>query len=252
MPNLGLHIGFAIDAAARLGHPLTKRYRGSYLLGCTTPDIRLFAGWDRDRTHFFNLASDQSGSGLRRLFETHPHLAKSQELTGETVAFMLGYFCHLNIDEAWICEVYRRHFGPGSALAADPLVLVLDRVLQFEMDRAERANIVDLEGELRRIQGACAGVSVGFIDEQLLQQWQEMALTRLGRELPWERFQGYVKRVRPQADEAEVARIAADVPSLLEKVRAYVPLAEIERARESAIQAFVSAARGYLAESSVA
>ncbi|MSQ25784.1 MAG: hypothetical protein EXR49_05885, partial [Dehalococcoidia bacterium] len=61
MPNLGLHIGFALEAAERLGHPLPQEHRGSFLLGSTTPDVRLFAGWERERTHFFKLESDGPG-----------------------------------------------------------------------------------------------------------------------------------------------------------------------------------------------
>ncbi|MEE9285865.1 MAG: zinc dependent phospholipase C family protein [Dehalococcoidia bacterium] len=245
---MGLHIGFALESGGRLGHPMLKEHQGSFLLGCTTPDIRLFVGWKRERTHFFKLATDPSGAGYDGLLRAHPHLARSEGLSRETVAFLLGYISHLSCDETWIVNVYRRFFGRGSLLAADPMVNVLDRALQFELDRRERQGIDDLEGALDSIAGAYAGVDVGFIDKKLLQQWQEIVIQRSGRELPWRRFRGFVQRVHPQADEDEVDQIVTDVPALLEKVRAHVDDAEIQAFRETAIQAFLDTARQYLNE----
>ena len=74
MPNSSLHISFADDAARALGHPLLTDYSGSYLLGSTAPDVRNLAGWDRYRTHFFDLANDQPGKGIQGLFDTYPEL----------------------------------------------------------------------------------------------------------------------------------------------------------------------------------
>lgn len=251
MPNLGLHIGFALEAGQRLGHPVVQEHLGSFLLGSTTPDIRLFVGWERERTHFFNLSTDPCGAGIEGLLKSHPHLRQSERLTRETVAFLLGYTCHLYTDESWIVRVYRRFFGRGSELAGDPLVNVLDRALQFELDRRERSNIPDLEGALERIQGAYEGVEVGFIDGELLKQWQQVVVSRSGRELPWERFRGFINRVHRRADEGEVEWIMARVPAMLEKVRSYVGDEEVQAFREGAIQDFVGAANEYLSEGRV-
>lgn len=246
MPNLGLHVGFALDCDRRLGHPLLREHRGSYLLGCTTPDIRLFVGWSRERTHFFDLATDPRGVGIQRMFERNPHLRKSERLSRETVAFLLGYMSHLHTDETWIVQVWRRYFGPGSALADDPLVAVLDRALQFDLDRREREGIEGLEGAVESVKQAYEGVDIGFIDQAMLQSWQETVVNRIGRDLPWERFRGYVRRVHPVADEAEVDAILLKVPEMLEKVRAHVDEAEIAAFRDEAIEAFLVTAKDYL------
>lgn len=251
MPNLGLHIGFALEAAQRLGHPLALEHRGSYLLGSTTPDVRLFAGWERARTHFFDLRQDGTGAGFDWMLRRHPRLRRSDKLSRETLAFVLGYVSHLSVDENWIVNVYRRFFGADSALAGDPQANLLDRVLQFELDRRERAAIVDLEEALASIGGAYRGVAVGFIDEDLLRQWQEVVISRAGRELPWGRFRGLVRRVRPAANDAEVDRIIADVPELLERVRGHVDEAELLRFRELALLEFVETARRYIGAAGV-
>jgi hypothetical protein len=251
MPNLGLHIGFALEAANRLGHPLTQEHLGSYLLGCTAPDVRLYAGWKRERTHFFKLTTDSTGAGYEGLLQAHPHLRKSERLNRETVSFVLGYVSHLNTDETWIVNVYRRFFGAGAELAADPLCNVLDRVLQFELDRVERANIADLEGALDAIGGAYEGIDVGFIEPALLQEWRQVVIDRSGRELSWDRFQGFIKRVHPKADDDEIASIMAGLPALLEKVRSYVNDDEVRAFREVALDAFVSSATDYLNDGQV-
>ena len=251
MPNLGLHIGFALECGQRLGHPVVREHQGSFLLGSTTPDIRRFAGWERERTHFFNLATDPSGVGVEGMLRANPHLRKSERLSRETVAFLLGYMTHLHTDESWIVQVWRRFFGKGSDLARDPMVQVLDRAFQFELDRQERRNVEDLEGAVNSIRHANEGVDIGFIDADLLRQWQEVVIGRVGRDLPWDRFRSMVYRVRADADEEEVDRLLTRVPEMLEKVRSYVDEAEVQSFRESAIQEFVSAATGYLVEGQI-
>ena len=234
-----------------LGHPITQEHLGSYLLGCTTPDVRLYAGWKRERTHFFKLATDSSGAGYEGLLRAHPHLGKSERLNRATVAFILGYVSHLNTDETWIVNVYRRFFGAGAELAADPMCNVLDRVLQFELDRQERANIADLEGALEAIGGAYEGIDVGFIEPSLLREWRQVVVERSGRELPWNRFQGFAKRVRPEADDDEIASIMAGLPALLEQVRSHVDDGEVRAFREQALDAFVASAADYLSDGQV-
>ncbi len=251
MPNLGLHIGFALEASNRLGHPITQEHMGSYLLGCTSPDVRLYAGWKRERTHFFKLATDSNGAGYEGLLRAYPHLRKSERLNRETVAFVLGYVSHLNTDETWIVNVYRRFFGAGTELANDPMCNVLDRVLQFELDRQERDNITDLEGALDAIGGAYEGIDVGFIEPDLLREWRQVVINRSGRDLPWDVFRGFLKRVRPEANDDEVASIMAGLPALLEQVRAHVDDAEVRAFREQALDAFVASANDYLNDGAV-
>ncbi len=251
MPNLGLHIGFALDCSKRLGPPLLDEHQGSFLLGCTTPDIRLFAGWERERTHFFKLATDPQGAGIEGLLRANPHLQRSEDLSRETVAFMLGYMSHLHTDETWIVQVWRRYFGRGSALASDPRVMLLDRVFQFELDRQERLRIEGLEGAVERIKGAYQGVQVGFIDDDLLRRWQENVIDRLQRDLPWSRFRGLVRRVHRVQDESEIDDVLKGVPEMLEKVQAHLDDADLKTFRQDSIQSWVATAQSYLRDGAV-
>jgi nitrogen-specific signal transduction histidine kinase len=126
------------------------------------------------------------------------------------------------------------------------MVLMLDRVMQFHLDRTERESIEDLEGALEGIKGAWQGVDVGFIDEAVLQEWQEIVIDRAGRNLPWQKFSGMVKRLRPGASAEETEDVMDKIPEMLEKVRAHIPDGEIAAFRESAMRNFVEAANRYL------
>ena len=58
------------------------------------------------------------------IFDAHPALATPGQLNERTIAFMCGYISHLEMDEAWICEVYRPAFGVQSPLKGAPLANV--------------------------------------------------------------------------------------------------------------------------------
>ena len=142
--------------------------------------------------------------------------------------------------------MYRGYFGKGAPLSGEPLVNVMDRAFQFDMDRRERRNIEDLEGALESIKGSYESVDIGFIDKAHLREWQSIVIERSGRDLPWERFRGFVHRVRPEATEEEAEDIVRGLPGLIEQVREHITEDEERRFREAAIQAFLGNAHAYL------
>ncbi|MBM2827196.1 MAG: zinc dependent phospholipase family protein [Dehalococcoidia bacterium] len=140
MPPICWHMVTASDAVSLVKDPLLKRYSGAFLLGSTAPDIRIMTNVPREETHFYDLSKEDAESGLSRMLAVSPHLARAEDLTEATRAFVSGYLTHLAVDEMWICQIYRPFFGKGSPLGGDPDADVLDRVLQFEMDLRERHN----------------------------------------------------------------------------------------------------------------
>ena len=247
MPNTSLHISFADDAARALGHPLLSDYSGSYLLGSTAPDVRNLAGWDRYSTHFFDLAKDEPGRGIQGLFETYPELADAAGLGHETRAFVLGYMCHLVTDEYWIAQVYRPYFGKRAS--SDPITNVLDRVLQFDMDKRERNGIRDLDAVLDALKSSDVGVNVSFIDPELLGRWKEVMTERTSMDLGWDHLRRFVRKALPQHlkdDENTMNSVIAKGPDLLEKARAQAPDHVIAAYRAKAIEQFVVIAGEYL------
>lgn len=247
MPNTSLHISFADDAARALGHPLLSDYSGSYLLGSTAPDVRNLAGWDRYRTHFFDLAADEPGMGIRRLFETYPELAHSASLGHETRAFVLGYMCHLVTDEYWIAKVYRPCFGQKAS--SDPMTNLLDRVLQFDMDKRERNGIRDLDGVLDSLKTSDVGVKVSFIDSDLLGRWKDVMTQRTSMDLGWDHLRRFVRKALPRHlmdDEDTMNSVIAQGPDLLSRAKERAPDPVISSYRAQAIERFVVMAGEYL------
>lgn len=175
MPSLGSHLLRACLVAERLRLPEIEADRGAYYLGATAPDIRVITRLDRRVTHFYELDEYEQQDSVARMFEENPSLAQPAGLDAATVAFMAGYQTHLVLDECYIERVYRPEFGVFSPIADDPRRNVLDRALQYELDRRDRE---DREA-MRRIHqslAVCRPVEgIPFIEDEHLVEWTSVA-----------------------------------------------------------------------------
>lgn len=243
MPPPVLHMSLAKLLADALALPDVDSDRGAYYLGATAPDIRAITRWDRERTHFFDLNDFGHQDSVRALFEAFPLLADRATVSQGTAAFLAGYITHLVLDEGWIADVYRPLFGERSALAGDQRANVMDRVLQFEMDRRERERSDVIEQMRADITATALEVTIGFIDMETLARWREVNLDFLQAPASWERFRNVASRHLKDygvTEPEELERFMAEVPSLLqetvdhvgwERVQAYLD-ASLARARD--------------------
>ena len=141
MPPLVSHMLAARRAAEECGlftPDSPEAETGAYTLGATTPDIRVITRWERERTHFFDLQNEEHQDSVAEFLSAHPHLRDPATLSAETRAWAGGFIAHLVMDETYIEEIYRPHFGQRSALGGGERANLLDRILQYEMDRRER------------------------------------------------------------------------------------------------------------------
>jgi hypothetical protein len=249
VPSLGLHMTVARDLAATLSERRIDADRGAYYLGATTPDIRVITRWDRARTHFFDLDDFEEQSGVHRLFEDQPALRDARSLDDATAAFMAGYISHLVMDEDYITQIYRPLFGVKSALRDDALADVMDKMLQWDIDRARREElgVDDIRDALAE---TAVAVHVDFIGQDTLMQWRDVSLDVIAQPASIERLVRFLSRRMPQYqldDDASAAQFAEGVPALLqrtwehvgeERVREYIE-ASRSRAR-SAIEEYLS------------
>ena len=249
MPPLGMHMTLARELAPQVRHPALQTDRGALFLGAGAPDIRVITRWERQRTHFFDLDCFDEQSGVAGIFQAYPELASPAQLNESTVAFLCGYISHLEMDEAWICEVYRPCFGAQSPLRGEVLANLLDRVLQFELDRRQRedANAVqELRCEL--LATACE-ITTGFIDRETLLRWREVSADVISHPPDWDRF-GLIASRHLRAygveSEADLAHFLRNIPDLLDQsIREVTPeriAAFQERSRTRAVEAI----RAYL------
>ena len=230
-------------------HPVVDENRGSYYLGSTAPDIRFFIASGREETHFLPLDSEEGASGVERMFEAYPELVEDANLSAATKSFVAGYLSHLVTDEAWIYRIYRPFFGKSSSLGGDPMANLLDRVLQFELDRRERLNSSSISTIRRDLLDSTAGIAVGFIDRSSLERWREFVSIATTRKSNREDFRFFAERyliwMREIAPE-EQKTVFASFDARVEQVLRMVPEEPLRAFREQSIEDSVRVAEEYL------
>ena len=253
MPPIFLHMAMAADIERDLAAPALANERGTYLFGATTPDIRVITRWDRERTHFFDLGNLGHQDSVAGFFEAHPELADAGRLEAATAAFIAGYISHLALDETYIQQLYRPHFGQLSALGGDLSANTMDRMLQYELERRRREE-PDTVHEIRAaLASSSLAVDIGFLDSETLRRWLEVATDQAQHPADWERFRHLSRRHLSGLgieSEAEWVRFRETIPDLLRRTIAHVSTAEVdafleqgtERARRAIAQYLGTAA----------
>ncbi len=249
MPGLRLHMTLARDLANDLGSPVVDAARGAYFLGATTPDIRVLTRWDRERTHFFSLAEFAHQDGVHRLFEQEPTLRDAHAIDAPTAAFVAGYISHLVMDEDYICQVYRPLFGEKSDLNGDGMADVMDKALQWDIERAEYEDTAKV-GEIRAALGeAAVEVNIGFIAGDTLAQWRDLSLDMIGTPPTVDRLVRFLGRRMPEFqfdDEASAARFAETIPDLLRRTWAHVGEERVREYLDSSRRRALASMKEYL------
>lgn len=188
MPSLGSHLTAAYGLATRLGNPHIEADRGAYYLGSTAPDMRILMRVDRRLTHFFDLEDFGEQDSTARMFEEHPELGDAVGLDPATCAFIAGYITHLLMDEHYIQTIYRSYFGVRSELGGDMWANLLDRALQYEMNRRELEDDEALTDVRNAIDASQSTVGVRFIDSELWPEWRDFTRGITHQRPDWERF----------------------------------------------------------------
>jgi hypothetical protein len=237
MPPLGLHMTIARDLADGLASPLLDSERGAYYLGSTTPDIRVITRWDRQRTHFFDLLDFSEQDGVARLFDAEPGLRDAHRIDAATAGFIAGYISHLVLDESYIVQIYRPIFGERSELGSNDLANLMDRLLQFEMDRRDRENVEQVAEIQNELAASTVEVAVDFIARETLLKWRDVSVDVLSHPPNWERFGTMARRHLHAAGiqhDDDVAKFMEDAPALLLRTIECVGLERIQEYLDSA------------------
>jgi hypothetical protein len=188
-------------------------------------------------------------SGVQPMFEAHPELVDNTNLNEATRAFIAGYLSHLVTDEAWIYLIYRPYFGGASPLGGEPMANLLDRLLQFELDRRERLNSVSMSAIRKELAGATSEIAVSFLDDVTLSRWSEFVFMATTRKSHWENFRRFAEKyliwMRQIAPEERDA-FFANFDARLEQVLQMVPEEQLQAFYEQSIGDSMRVARGYL------
>jgi hypothetical protein len=232
MPPLGLHMSLALRLGSELALRDLGEHEGEYLLGSTAPDIRVLTKWDRKLTHFFDIDDHGEQHAIHGLFAAQPQVADARLLDEPTRAFMAGYLTHLEMDESWILDIYRPYFGKNSPLGGDSRANVLDRILQYELERSTREDRDFVHACAQSLEKAVLDIECGFLDRETLLRWRELNLEIAVRPPDWDRFRHTASRHLMAAGIETVEAIdafMAEVPDLLNETRRHVSPERVEQ-----------------------
>lgn len=248
MPSLGSHMARARSVADRLGLPEIDVDRGAYYLGSTAPDIRVITRMDRRVTHFFELDDLADQDSVARMFEAHPGLSTPAGLDAAATSFVAGYLTHLVLDEAFICDVYRPHFGAYSARNEDPMANVLDRALQYELDRRDREDRGAMEEIRASLAGTAAPRNIPFIADEHLVEWTAVSEDVASHAPDYGRFRRMMTRHLERAgyDVNQINTYCDDPPRLVSEAFQVVDEERIRRFWQDAEERMLERVRSYL------
>ena len=238
MPPICLHLGIARQAGLRPGFPIGESQLGYFYLGATAPDARLLTGASRSATHFFDLARDEPQSSVEAFFAAYPGLRHG--VAGDcTRAFVAGYISHLVTDEIWILDVYRPCFGRCSPLAESPEADMLDRALQYELDRRERADPSAMAAIRESIMQAEAFPEVDLLPTPAVEQWREFVAVATTRDPSWERFRLFAERFlirTAKIDPEQLQIFLRELPAQLDRTLRLVTEQRVHGFRNKSIE----------------
>ena len=249
MPPITLHMVLARRLGEAVPEDALAADSGHYLLGAMAPDIRILTRADRRTTHFFDLSVFEHQDSVAGFFEAHGRLADPARLNEETRAFVAGYLTHLVLDEQYITNIYRRFFYPHDTMGGALRANVMDRLLQFELERAHgdeelRTDICDAL--------ACTidTIDAGFVDAETLERWRQVASDITARGMDWDRARGMIENHlrRSGVDESgvELTGFLDSLPDLLGETIGHVTSAEVDAFIERSTEAAAAAVARYL------
>ena len=231
MPALVSHMIAACRAGERLAAQRLDAANGEFLLGATTPDIRVITRWDRERTHFFDITDEGHQDSVAAFFEAHHSLRDAGRLSPQTRAWVCGYLTHLIMDQEYVTAIYRPYFGHRSLLGGDGHANLLDRILQYEFDRRERERDETMHDLRQALFASALDIDAGFIDRSTLEQWRDTTAAVTEHPPDWERFTFIASRHLDRAgiqDEHGLNEFMQRVPELLDRTLEHVDQATLD------------------------
>jgi len=239
----------ARQIALDLGHVDVPASSGAYLLGATSPDIRVITKQDRLSTHFFDLNEHNHQDSVASFLATYGDLAAPENLNIETRAWATGYISHLVMDEAYITQIYRPFFARHDELGGTIRANVMDRLLQFDLDRCY-GNDPELKADIcGALSGTVQGIECGFLDADTLERWRQVSLDVAGREMDWDRMRGMISnhlRYSGLQEGETLSGFLDSLPELLDETIAHITSAEVDAFVQRATDAARSAIERYL------
>jgi hypothetical protein len=231
MPPITLHMVLARQIALDLCNDDVPADSGHYLLGATSPDIRVITRQDRFSTHFFDLNEHNHQDSVEAFLRLYGKLAQPENLNSETRAWAAGYISHLVMDEQYITHVYRRHFARHDELGGTMRANVMDRLLQFDLDR-QYGGDPELKHTICGALGCTVeGIDAGFLDSETLDRWRQVSIDMAARNMDWDRARAMIAnhlRYSGLEEGESLSSFLDSLPELLDETIAHITSAEVD------------------------
>jgi hypothetical protein len=238
----------ARQVAQSIGPERLDPRSGPYLLGATTPDIRVITRQDRFSTHFFDLNGPDHQDSVAEFLRANESLVDPAHLNADTRAFVAGYISHLVLDEQYITGVYRRFFARHDELGGKIRANVMDRLLQFDMERAY--GDPGVRDEIALALGATVNnIDCGFVSTETLDRWRGVAIDIAHRGMDWERMRGMIAnhlRFAGLEEGETLSEFLDSLPELLDETIAHITDVELQAFVDRATAAAGVAVERYL------
>ncbi len=217
-------------------------------MGSTAPDIRVITRWERERTHFFDLGDFSEQDGRAAFFASYPFLAEGTKVSAPTAAFVAGYLTHLVMDEMWITEMYRPHFGERSPLGGDLRANLMDRALQFSMDCERRSNSELMAHIVDAVARCDLALDIGLVDSETLRHWHEVVIEMMRRPADWQRFREGARRhlANGQSWSEDLQDLMESLPDLVQETMHYLTRERVDEFLAGALERSLAAVKDYL------
>ena len=239
----------ARQVALELAQETISSSQGAFLIGATTPDIRVITRQDRFSTHHFDLDVQDSQDSVKAFFAQNARLSDPAGLNAETAAFVAGYVSHLVLDEQYITGIYRPFFAQHDELGGAMRANVMDRLLQFDLDR-EYGNDPEMKRHLSdALSCSVENIQSGFVETDTLERWRLVTLDVASHQMDWDRMRGMMSNHLRRAglDEGEtLAEFLDSLPELLDATITHITSTEIDAFVQRSTEAARIAVARYL------
>ncbi|OAI41981.1 hypothetical protein AYO38_03375 [bacterium SCGC AG-212-C10] len=248
MPPITLHMVLADQIARDLGSGVLDASAGPYLIGATTPDIRVLTRQDRFSTHFFDLNVHDHQDSVQSFLASHGRFLES-DITAETRSFAAGYITHLVMDEQYITGIYRPYFARHDDLGGEMRANVMDRLLQFDLDRKHGSDPALKARLCEALACTVEDIEAGFVDSETLDHWRGVALDMTAKDMDWERMRRMISnhlRYSGLKEGETLTEFLDTLPELLDETIAFITSTEIDAFVQRSTEAARSAVERYL------
>jgi len=239
----------ARQIASEIGGDALDPGSGSYVLGATSPDIRVITRQDRYSTHFFDLNDHNHQDSVAAFLATYGRLAAPENLNDETRSWVAGYVSHLVMDEQYITGMYRPFFARHESLGGTMRANVMDRLLQFDLERSFCDGAETREVLAKALGGTIEGIEAGFIDNETLERWRGVALDVSQRGMDADRMRSMIAnhlRISGLQEGETLTTFLDSLPELLNETIAHITSAEVDAFVQRSTEAARKAVERYL------